>query len=481
MIIDGLKRFYSTFTSPRVTAAIIAVVMLLFFTGLIIPQKSLILSSGGDYGTWRAQYPLIASGIELLHLNEIYTAPITIFCLALFFSNLVAVLIRRVPVIIQRMYLSKKGLAELDGDTLKKRSGALMVESPQGSSATIALLKKKMKGRFWSCFDLQPGQSFVAIKNRYSPIGFLLFHLSFILCLAGGLLVSYTRFSGNLVLTEGQRFDSDMKAFYKVTKQPKIFQALPSIGIDLEKVNARYVKDVAVDLDVRMKVAYLDNEENVIVKINQPVRRGSTAILAQNSGMSPLFILSAPGGKEIDGGYFSLNVQEGGEDSFEFPGRPYRFFVRFYPDHAVEDDGKDYSRTREINNPVAHVRIEKEKKTMYDGYLRLGERIKFDNIFLGMNDVRRWVDFLIVREYGTIPLFIGFLFGVLGLLLRLVFYQKILYVSVEGDENRCFVWIDGRSEHYTYSFNQELSLLQLELAKAVGASSSVVSSKEVSS
>jgi len=37
----------------------------------------------------------------------------------------------------------------------------------------------------------------------------------------------YTRFSGTFILTEGQEFTPDLKAFRRIMNDPKIMKALP--------------------------------------------------------------------------------------------------------------------------------------------------------------------------------------------------------------------------------------------------------------
>lgn len=277
----------------------------------------------------------------------------------------------------------------------------------------------------------------------------------------------YTRFSGNLVLTEGQGFDADITQFRRITRDAKIFKALPSVGLNLEKVIPKYEKDKAVDLTVLVKVKYWDKVKDETVKINQPVKRGAVTLLAENVGISPLFVLKTEGGKDITGGYFSLNVLNGAEDSFEFENMPYRIFVKFYPDYAVKG-GKEVTNSKDIRNPFTHLRVEEKGKVLYEGSIGMGQEAVFDSMHLYFEDARYWVNFLFVREYGNLPLFIGFLSGVIGLIMRLVFYQKTLRICVEHEGQESLVYVLGQSEYYRYSFQEEMERLVSDLKAVIG-------------
>lgn len=460
----GSGRFsdlYAVFRSPRTTAAIIAVLLALYFIGLIVPQKAL-FKGGADYEAWRTQHPVLSRSVELLQLNEIYVSPVTIFFLGLFFANLVTVLIHRVPLIFRRAYLVRGDREGPDAELLKKRPRAWTISVAQGGADILPEVRRFFKKRFWTFIDTKAERTLIAVRNRYSPFGFLLFHVSFLLCLVGGLFVMYTRFSGELVLTQGQDFNADIRQFSRITKDAKIFKALPPVGLRVESVKPLYEKDagadkdVSTDLDIRLKVKYWDDIRDEMVKINQPVTRGPVSVLAIDIGVSPLFVVKTAGGATLDGGYVSLNILKGQEDSFQFEGMPYTFGVRFYPDHFVKD-GQDASRSENLNNPVVRIRIKSGEKTVRDGLLRPGHPMTFDSLTLSFEDVRYWVKFRLIREYGNVPLFIGYLFGALGLIMRLVFYQKTLHIAVEQQGAGARIWIDGWSEYYQHSFGEDMT------------------------
>ncbi|TAN44949.1 MAG: hypothetical protein EPN22_04790 [Nitrospirae bacterium] len=451
----SLKKFYVFFKSARMTVIIISVMMVLFLAGLFVPQKTF-FGSRAKYDEWRFASPNFSAVVEYFKLNEIYISPVTVAALSVFFIHLIVVVLNRVPVMLRKAYLT--GNAErVETPDIRDIPGTARIEAQKDIGADVAMaeVQRYLRKKMWTVLSVGP-TGLTAVKNRYSPLGFILFHLSFFLCLMGGLLVSYTRFSGNLVLTEGQELTTELKHFRLINREPKLIKQVPLLGLELSSVKPVYERNIAVDLSVNMKIKHEGGAEAVTLGTNKPVNKGSMSILPQNIGVSPLFLLSDMYGKELGGGYFVLNILKGGqEDSFEIPGFPYKFYVRFYPDYAVED-GRDISRSLELRDPVVFLTVQKSGGNVYEGRVRPGQTVFFDGLGMRYGDTRYWVDFLIVREYGNMPLFIGFGVGVAGLLMRLVFFQKEVVFNIEKEGGRMLIFYNGRSEYYKHSFKEEL-------------------------
>lgn len=460
-----LRNAYVRFRSPRTTMTIILALFALYVLGLIIPQKAS-FTSAAQYDAWRGAHPMLAGVIETLRLNDIYLAPITILFLALFFLNLIVVLFERLPSLLRRSYLLGRRSAQVDPAGIKRDPSAHLVLARERSKDEVTpQLAGFFRGRSWWVVSFDDG--LVAVRNRYSPLGFLFFHVSFLLCLIGGLLIMYTRFSGNLVLTEGQEFQSDLKQFRTITRDPKIMRELPPIGLLLQKVVPRYEGNVRADLSVLLRVRHGRKDEDVSVRINEPVKRGPLTVLAGNIGVSPLFVLRTPDQRTLDGGYVSLNILTGDEDSFVFRDSPYTVAVRLYPDHAVRE-GRDVSLSRELKNPVVRLRAERGGRAVKEATLGMGQRMAFDNLQLSFEDVRYWVEFHVVREYGDSILILGFFLGIGGLVMRLILYQKTVSILIEEPRpTSCLLYIQGRSEHFQYSYAEELAVLIDDLAAAL--------------
>lgn len=465
-----LREGYSYFRKPKFTVLIILSLIILFALGLVVPQKRSFLSQN-QYVQWKQQYPVIARIIETLHFNEIYIAPITILFLGLFFINLLVVIVHRIPLVLRRSYLldNSKHLIALKhvAEDPAVRQITISCNNEDQTPAIADKVASFFRQRFWSVLRTDDSHSILAVRNRYSPVGFLLFHISFLLCLAGGLLVVYTRFSGNLTLTEGEEFKSDIRQFRLIKNDPVLFKALPELGITLLKVSPVYEGSVATDLNVLLRVKYFSDFFDAKSKINEPVSIGEVSILPVTIGISPLFVLKKDD-HEIGGAYFILNVLKGSEDSFEFSGLPYKITVRFFPDF-VDETENPATKSLEMKNPVFRLRVERDGEKIYEGNMRLGESVGFDGLALSCQDIRYWVDFLVIREYGNVLLITGFILGAIGLIMRLVFYQKTVRVCFDHDDRTCVVYITGRSEYYERTFQEEMDSIYKAIASRIKA------------
>ncbi|UCD35987.1 MAG: cytochrome c biogenesis protein ResB, partial [Nitrospiraceae bacterium] len=328
---------------------------------------------------------------------------------------------------------------------------------------TVQALRGFFRKKKWYFRQGRADNTCFAVKNRYSPIGFILFHFSFFLCLLGGLMIMYTRFSGKLPLTEGQQFNGDMAQFRTVIKDPKVMKELPSLGLYLQKVEPSYENDVPTELVTYVAVRYEDEIKNEVLRVNEPIKRGPMSILAESIGVSPLFVVRGPGGRQIDAAYTSLNVLNGEEDSFQFEtDRRFVFNVKFYPDYVVEQ-GVEKTLSIELKNPAIHLEVLKGGIKVYEGTIGRGEPAQIDLFSISFEDIRYWAEFLLVREYGKLPLTAGFVLASIGLIMRLVFYQKSLRFAIEYEGEKPILYMDGRSEYFQHSYRDEKEKIAEEL------------------
>jgi cytochrome c biogenesis protein len=462
LISRTFKRVLTSFKSVRLAAVIMTLLILLYFLGLVLPQKWM-FGKRVQYENWLSE-SVINRILDSIGFSEIYTSPVTLVLLALFFINLTVVIIDRVPQILRKAFI--RGTPPVPGAEAI-RSSATVLEAqcaclPGRVEEAIAHVCKKL-GYFLT--GEERGGVKAAVRNRISPLGFLLFHLSFLFCLIGGLTLAYTRFSGELVLTEGQSFEGDMKQFKRIIKNPKVLTALPHIGLKLIKVSPYYEKDVPSSLDVLLLVS--DGKETLseVINVNKPIRRGPLTIVARHIGITPLVEILGPSDMFIDGANVILDILGGRSDVFKFDTDPrYEFSVLFYPDYEVVD-GLERSRSQEILNPYFHLTIRNKGVIEYDGTIRPGELAGFGMFNLRFSEIRYWVEFIVIREYGKYPLIIGFALAAIGLVMRLVFYQKRIYVVIEPTTDKTVIYMDGRSEFFPLAFGEEMARFMQELEK----------------
>ncbi len=454
-------KFLRFFKSVKCAAITIALLILIYFLGLVIPQKWM-FDTKIEYDEWIA-LAWYNSALDFAGFTDIYLSPLTVTLLCIFFINLLVVTLNRVPVILKRAYLAGEP-ASFSIEEMKRGKDLKVLRTGHDMDNAIEKIKSYLKKHRYHLAEVKMKHTFIAIRNRLSPIGFLFFHFSFFLLLIGGLLLTYTRFSGNLVLTEGEQFNGNMERFYKIGDRPKIFSELPPMELSIKKIRSYYEDDVSTDLVVDLDVRYIEDLSTEVLKINEPVRRGPVSIIARNIGVSPLFLIKDQTGRIVDNVYVSLKVLQGQRDHFQVKlDGLYRFHVGFFPDYIVKN-GVETSKSLELNNPAIHLTVQKEfVENLYNGTIMLNESADIGSYTVSFEDVRYWVEFSIVKEYGTIPLTAGFILASIGLIMRLVFYQKRIRLAFESSENGSIIYIDGKGEYFPHSFRDEMGKIVKEL------------------
>lgn len=456
-----MSRLGKLFKNVRFAAFIIGMLILVYFLGLIIPQKMMFPTSA-EYEEWKASNTLHAI-LDAVGFTDIYLSPVTVVLLLLFFISLLVVTADRVPLILMKTRLKKEPLS-FSADAIRKNPVAHVVQTRGNPDRIPERIRAFFREKKWYLIENTEGDLFLGIKNRLSPVGFLLFHLSFFLCLIGGLLIMYTRFSGKLALTEGQAYQGDRTQFHRIIAEPRIMKTLPEVSLFLEKVHPSYEGAVPTDLTVELDVTYEDERVREVLRINEPVKRGALSIIAETVDISPLFILKDRAGNIVDSAFVSLKVLQGREDSFELrPDGPYTFQVRFFPDYHLSG-GIETTRSLEPRNPAVHLTVRKDfVHKLYEGTIQLGEQADLNGFTIVFKDVRYWTEFLIIREYGSTPLIAGFLSGFMGLIMRLLFYQKRVRMALTSSAGKFVVYVDGKSEYFQYSYREELAELAQQL------------------
>ncbi|RMG71289.1 MAG: hypothetical protein D6710_06180 [Nitrospirae bacterium] len=459
-----VKGIYNRFKSVKTTALIFGSLIVVYFAGLVIPQKGL-FSSYNEYQNW-LQKSLLYRLFDQLSLTDIYLSPITIVLLVLFFLNLIVVVGERTRVVLKKVYITSSP-ALMSPDDIKKKNSHLTIEMSGSSESVIMGVLKTLKRNRWKVISFDKGGRLFAMKNRLSPFGFVLFHLSFLFCLVGGLLITYTRFYGYLTITEGQRLADARKHITKVVRKPKILKELPYFGLSLIRVEPHYKNDVPTDLFVYLDVLYNGRVKREVLKVNEPVKRGALSLVVQDIWLAPLMVLRDEQGRMLDGAYVALNLLHGQWDSFWFDTlKGYRFHALFFPDY-VEKNGIESTKSIVIRNPALHLRVEKDGKPISEGTLKPGEFLRFANYSISFDGYRYSVYLNVIREYGKVPLIAGFVLALAGLLMRLIFYQKRLWVAVSGADGSTEVLLYGRSEYFNLSFSEELRSLSERIRETV--------------
>ncbi len=301
-------------------------------------------------------------------------------------------------------------------------------------------------------------ERFYAVKNRFSPVATILFHLSFLLILAGGIVGLYTRFSAYLDLAAGEEIDGSLDRFTKPLTIPKI-GAIPSGSFKVTDIRPEMIGDTPAGLQVDI----LDPAGKITTAdINKPYKPGKVSFVVKDLGVAPLVILQDRSGKEVDGAYVKLNVLRGKQDHFKLQG--VTFTVDFFPDYAVQD-GIEISRSEEVRNPAFRFALQGRDSVPLQSTIRPGEEAALGAYRLKVPSVLYWVRFYVVKEEGLELVYAGFFLSVFALIWRFGYYQRELVGRRINQEGKEVLLLAGRAEFYPALYEDEFNELTERIMK----------------
>jgi len=442
-------RIVKLFRSVRFTVILLLLLVIVFLLGQLIPQKELL---GRElYVNWKHANPNLVAFFELLRLTDIYTSPLTLIIWALFFINLLSVMLSRIPGIWKR-YVKKDIPQNISAIESMKCHESFV----SGSRDEII---KVLKQKGYKVFSGE--KAFFAVKNRFSPLATILFHLSFLLLLIGGIMTFYTKFRAETNLAAGETFEGK----YQWTRMPRIGN-VPQAAFSVKDIKpAYYQKEVPLSLKIVLSTKDGDRE----MGINRPYKLGNLSFIVTGIDVAPLFIIRDEKDREVDSAVVKLKVIDGREDSFRMLGYEFRTF--FYTNAGAETSGKGpgeeqlpqilkqspvksgRTQQREITDPAFRMGIFKDGKQIRAGSLRMGEALMFDSYSIFFADYTYWAAFYVSKENGLNVIYSGFIFIVASLIIRFLFYKR----EIRGIADRGILFIGGEGEFFPTVFEDEFS------------------------
>lgn len=428
------NRVIKYLSSLRFTILLICLLGMMFIIGLWVPQISLVK---GIYIEWYKRSPQLVEFLDFFGLTRIYTSPITVTLWALFFINLALVLWQRMPLVRHRIAISDAKIADPEkaaGYTYK--DSFPLSEGLDGEDAIAALRKRRYT-------VLGDASGFYAVKNRLSPIAFVLFHVSFYLVLLGGLISVYTQFFGYVDLAQGESFHGELSRYN--TSPPvrmPAFGSPPSVSVSVGSIIPRVEHNTPTGISVKLLD---DRGRSHEVGINAPYSTGSTSFVFKHLGMAPNFVIKDGEGKVIENAMVKLDVLKMAPDRFAMAG--YNFTATFYPDFVMVD-GKRATRSMEFNNPMFFIVVESEGKKVAEGLVPKNGRLEFAGNILELRDLKYWVRFYVITQRGLPILYLGFAIACVAVIWRMIFYKRELLGAVRGAGGERRLVVAGRSEYY---------------------------------
>jgi len=430
-----LQRPFRLFVSARFTVALLCLVALLLLLNVMLPQAA-VLGEQSYAEVLQRSSPFARFVLESLRFGRMATSPVFLAVLALFFLNLVAVLAMRLGPTWRRIALRPRSEHGLQAWARLEES----LGSPLPEAWSTAEVARALRGFGYQV--RRPGErTYWAVKHRTAPLGFLLFHLSFLLFCAGGTMIFYTRFVGSAVLSEGQQFNGE----YGSIERQRPLGAPPELRFSLETADPRFEKGEPVHLGAVFSFEQPGGALRRSARVNHPARWGTTSLLVNRAGVATVLWLQDESGFTLDRVVVPVRTR-GQPTEIELADGSLRAFVHPLGENAAFP-------TRELLGQTAlRLQATRESVVVFDGSLRPGAAAELDHGRLVLEELRYWVGVRIVSERGGGLLITGFIAGILGLIWRLLWYRRELALTWDEREFH----LVGRSEFFSTRFRQEL-------------------------
>ncbi|MDH5720987.1 MAG: cytochrome c biogenesis protein ResB [Spirochaetia bacterium] len=368
----------------------------------------------------------------------------------IFFINLTICMIKLLPVIIRNFNSSKKDMQrELDKSSSKFKIDLSSFDNPD----FIKYLKKRFFKIVIHKSDEKEGNiKLYAVRNRFSPFGSLLFHLSFFLVLLGIITSFLFRFEGTAIMPENYIFKPNT-AYQNISRG--ILGSLPETSFQLKNIIPTFWEDKMHFINLEANVLHDKGESKL--KLSHATEISGANVNIIGFGYAPFYVLRDKSYKILDKNHVILTIlTPKSEDFFQIQGYPHKIYVRLYPDYMIKN-GKPFTKTMNAVNPAYSLRIFRNRFLVYEGTIKQGETADFDGLKLSFDNLSKWGNFRVVNDPGESVIWFGFFIMALGLFLKLGFYKKKIFIWQENKK----IYLTGSFDYYN-SLNekwlQELAL-----------------------
>lgn len=233
------------------------------------------------------------------------------------------------------------------------------------------------------------------------------FGMAAVLLIAAGLWIGYfTRFSAEVVLTEGQDFYSGHAVYVPETVYRGRFSTPPDFGLRIEKLSPSFSADGQRIERIQGDVKFFTKENteplNYVFTDGLPKVIRGTMFTLNDFGYSPRYELKTREGKNLDSSFIYMRLfPPGNEDSFRLLS-PLTYYLRYYP------EGRMHS-----GEPLFRFRVVRNKDVVLNRDIKMSENVDFENSRISFEEVRMWTKLSVKHDYGEFLLFAGLITGLI--------------------------------------------------------------------
>lgn len=387
--------------SPKLAVVLIGALVALILLSFIVPQRSVLTTD--EYRLWAESYPLAARTSDSLGLDAVYSSWFFIAVLALLAVNLTACTYARI-VRGRRYPPGAPGQVPEDAELLQADSGTLSQESVRMALA-----------RGWRV-DQPDDFTWVLWRGKAGRIGSIVLHAGLLVLMLGGIVSATTRFSGAMVLTEGQSLVDAPESYVEVRESPRYGRAFTGAQIGMESISFTYEQDQVTDAVARLRYVTAASAAGLRdVRVNYPLYLDGKSYLLEKAGHSVAVVISDPQGRERVASFISLGETgtDGSSDVVNVGDAAFRLALISDRRFAGGTDPRKY----ELNDPVLYVSFD---STGGPDPVQVspGGSVELDGWKVEFTEARLWNRFMVRADGGRWVSFIAFAMVIAGMAIR---------------------------------------------------------------
>jgi len=328
-----------------------------------------------------------------------------------------------------------------------------------------------------------------AEKGYLREFGNLIFHLSLILILLGVSVGSLFGMRADSIVNIGERF-TNIPTNYDSVTYGKLFSEknLPPFVIKAENFQAKYNPVTSMPEDYTLFVSVAENPDakpiKTTIKVNAPLKFGSTSVYLQANGYSPLVTVRNATKEIVFQGPVPLLPQDSNLASIGAIKVPdtdpqLGFVASFFPTYELPEGQPARSAYPEALDPrlligvwVGDLQVDngipqsvyklntEKMKEIGTVAMKVGETYEFTDGSLTFEGYVPWVNLNIVRDPGKLLALIGGILAILGLLASLFTRHRRIWLRKNGSK----IEVAGLAKNAAPGLQDEILKLVKELS-----------------
>jgi hypothetical protein len=226
-----------------------------------------------------------------------------------------------------------------------------------------------------------------------------------VVLLIAGLWVSYlTRFSGEVVVTEGQTIHSSQADYLPETFYRGMYAKEPDIGLKLVKLDpvfsedGKAIKTLSGNVQIIAKNSGAGTEHTLTEGLPELIN--GSLLKIRDFGYSPRYVLKSKVGRRLDSSFMYMRLfPSGAEDNFRLLS-PLTYYVRYYTPGSNNNE-----------EPLIGLRIVRNKDVVFNDNVKLNVDVPFENSKISFAEVRMWTKLKVTHDLGLLPAIAGMILG----------------------------------------------------------------------